>query len=698
MLNIPQAFAEALQYHRQGNLAEAERLYLQILSVDPSHADALHLLGTLAFQLGRSDAAVAYLRQSLALQPANANAHSDLGLMLMQQGQGEQALGHLQQALRLRPGHPEATLNLGNLLTERGELDRAADCYRQLLRLHPDHLEALINLANTLVRQSHPAEAIPLYRQAIYLRSDHAQAYNGMGYALEALGQLEEAGENYRRCLALQPGHLAALLNLANVFRKLGQRDDAIAVLQQALSIQRGHADAHNTLGVLLQDGGRLDEAVLHHRQAVQLDPRCVEAYTNLGNVLVKRDQWDEARACYQAALQLQPGHPDGCNGMGNVLRVREGKVEEAVLFYQQCLQRSPHHVPALVNLGIVRQVQERLEESAAHYRQALQVDPACGEAHLGLAQLALLQGDFAQGWSEYEWRWQTQDFPPHPHRQPLWDGASLEGRVILLHAEQGLGDTLQFVRYVPLVKQRGGTVLFQCQPSLQRLLATVRGCDRLFVRGEPLPLCDVQAPLMSLPGILETTLDSIPAEVPYLFPAIELFAQWREELDVGEVLTIGLAWQGNPRNRQDRWRSLPLAQLVSLGQLEGVRLISLQQGSGSEQLSQVASQLTMDDLGGRMNAPEWDFLDTAAVVANLDLVITVDSAVAHLAGALGVPTWVLVPKPCDWRWLMGREDSPWYPGMRLFRQSERGQWTDVIDRLLKALQQRLRCGLAKPR
>lgn len=695
MVPIPQALALALQYHRQGNLAEAERLYREILHVDPNQPDALHLLGALAYQAGRSDVAVEYLRQSLALQPANANAHSDLGLVLMQQGLGEQALDHLRQALQLRPGHPEATLNLGNLLTQRGELDQAADCFRQLLRLYPGHIEALVNLSNTLVRQSRPAEAIPLYQQALQLCPDHPQAYNGLGYALEALGRLDEAATSYRHCLALQPGHLAALLNLANVFRKQGQRDEAIAVLQQALSIQPGHADAHNTLGVLLQDRGHLDEAVAHHRRAMQLNPQCIEACTNLGNALVKLDQWDEARTCYQEALRLQPNHPDGCNGMGNVLRMREGKVEEATLLYQKCLQRFPQHVPALVNLGIVRQVQERLDESAAHYRQALQIDPACSEAHLGLAQLALLQGDFVQGWREYEWRWRTQDLPPHPHQQPLWDGSALEGRVILLHAEQGLGDTLQFVRYVPSVKQRGGTVLLQCQRSLQRLLATVRGCDQLFVRGEPLPPCDVQAPLMSLPGILGTSLDSIPAEVPYLFPDMDLVARWRRELDIGKVLTIGLAWQGNPRNRQDRWRSLPLAELVELGRLAGVRLISLQQGPGSEQLLQAGSSLAVDDLGGRMNAPDWDFLGSAAVVANLDLVITVDSAVAHLAGALNVPTWVLVPKPCDWRWLLGREDSPWYPRMRLFRQSERGRWTDVIDRLVQALRQWLQAGRA---
>ena len=295
--------------------------------------------------------------------------------------------------------------------------------------------------------------------------------------------------------------------------------------------------------------------------------------------------------------------------------------------------------------------------------------------------------GRFEQGWAGYEWRWKCKEFGSLPPFQPpLWDGSFLDGRTILVHAEQGLGDTLQFIRYVPSLHQRGGRVILMCQPPLVRLLTRSPGIERLLAHGDPVPEFDVHTPLLSLPRLLGTTLESVPADVPYLEAEPQLVEAWRHRLGSYPGFKVGIVWQGNPKFRLDRLRSIPLAQFAPLARVPGVHQFSLQKGPGAEQLAAVTDRFPVTDLGRRLD----DFMDTAAVLKNLDLVISVDTAIAHLAGALGIPVWVALPFAPDWRWLMGREDSPWYPTMRLFRQTRPGQWEDVFHHIAEALQRRL--------
>jgi hypothetical protein len=295
---------------------------------------------------------------------------------------------------------------------------------------------------------------------------------------------------------------------------------------------------------------------------------------------------------------------------------------------------------------------------------------------------LLLLEGNFAQGWPEYDWRrWHKDVARPFP--QPLWDGSPLKGRTLLLHAEQGLGDTLQFIRYSARVPRDGGRVVLECQPALLPLLRGLPGLDQVLPLGAALPPFDVQAPLPSLPGLFGTTADSIPAEVPYLRADPERVGQWRRELGPGDGFTVGIAWQGNPKNKGDRRRSVALSRFVPLAEVPGVRLCSLQVGAGTEQLA--GADFPLLDLGSRLT----DFVDTAAAVSCLDLVVCVDTALAHLAGALGKPVWLAVASAPDWRWLLGRPDSPWYPTLRLFRQPSPGDWQSVFAQLAAALRQR---------
>ena len=419
---------------------------------------------------------------------------------------------------------------------------------------------------------------------------------------------MNEAAQCYRQALSLDLASAKAHFNLGNVFKDQGQLAQAADCFRQALrTLQPDHAGAHNNLGIILQDQGQIAEAALCYRQALRLNPNNMDAYNNLGNAFKEQGQIDQAAECFQQALNIDPGH--------------------ALVLWNRSLLR-------------------------------------------------LLQGDLAEGWTDYELRWTQPGMVQRPFVQPRWDGSSLQGKTILVHAEQGLGDSIHFLRYLPMVQGRGGTVLFECQPSLFRLLGNIKGVDRLIAAGTPLPPFDVQAPLMSLPGIFGTTLATIPAAIPYLAADPGLVDHWRQEIGRAARcepagLKIGIAWQGDLKhrgygNRTLANRSLSLANFGPLARVENVQLLSLQVGQGAEQVRAAAFPVT--DLGSRFDPHSLE--DLAAVLLNLDLVVTVDTAVAHLAAALGVPVWVAASSraPVGGAGSSTGRIVPGIPTMRLFR------------------------------
>ena len=369
---------------------------------------------------------------------------------------------------------------------------------------------------------------------------------------------------------------------------------------------------------------------------------------------------------------------------------MEQGELDEAMAHFQQALQIEPYYAEAHNNLGIVLLEQGRTDESLTRFQEAIQLKSDYADAHFNRSATLLLMGHLKQGWPEYEWRSKRKEIAACPFHQPVWDGAPLAGRTILLHSEQGMGDMMQFIRYAPLVQQYGGRVVFECYEPLIRLLGRCPGIDQIVSKGSVLPEFDVHAPLLSLPGILGTSLATIPASVPYIHADEELIAHWRRELGPSRAFKVGIAWQGNPKFPTDRWRSFRLAQFEPLARLDGVRLFSLQKGPGAEQIGEVADRFAIMDLGRTLDEATGAFMDTAAIMKNLDLVVTSDTSIAHLAGALGVPVWVALPSAPDWRWLLQREDSPWYPTMRLFRQTARGDWDGVFARMAATLQERV--------
>ena len=389
-------------------------------------------------------------------------------------------------------------------------------------------------------------------------------------------GRLQAAEQIYRQILAVEPNHADAIHLFGVIAYQAGKLDQAIRCYRRALELKPDYAAACNNLGNALRDQGKLDEAVACYRRALELKPDFAEAHNNLGAAFKDQGKPDEAITCCRRALELKPDYAEAHNNLGTALN-DQGKLDEAAAFYRLALELKPDYAEAHNNLGNALKDQRKLDEAVACCRRALELKPDYAEAHGTQSLLSLLTGDFPRGWAEYQWRWETKRCPRRDFSQALWDGRPLQGRTILLHAEQGLGDAIQFVRYVPLVKQRGGVVIVECPKRLLSLLRSCAGIDRLVGRGDDLPPFDVHAPLLSLPGVFCTSLETIPADVPYLFADPGRVAHWRQELGGIAGFKIGIAWRGNPKNPNDRNRSIPLGRFEPLARCCGVRLLSLQ-------------------------------------------------------------------------------------------------------------------------
>jgi tetratricopeptide (TPR) repeat protein len=514
-------------------------------------------------------------------------------------------------------------------------------------------------------------------------------------YQLHEAGELQAAEQIYRQILAVDSNHVDALQLLGLIALHGGQLEVAAACISRAIELHGTESSFHNNLGNVFKAQGQLDRAIECFRRACALEPGYAVALYNLGTALQAQGKLDEAVAFYLRALEARPDKAQTHDNLGTAYQLQE-KYDEAVSCYRQALQLDPGHAQTHFNLATALQAQGKIEAAMGSYRRVLELRPDFSDAHLSCSLLKLLRGDFERGWPEYEWRWQTEQtmraFP-----QPRWDGSPLGKRTILLHAEQGFGDTFQFIRYASLVKNRNesASVIVECQKPLVKLLAGCRGIDRLIALGEDLPPFDGHLPLLSAPGVFGTTLTSIPTDFPYLFADRRLVEEWRRRLAGIRGFRIGINWHGRPGQGEFRKRDIPLEYFMSLVEIPGVSLISLQRSSGFDERGNISDGMPICNLGTEFDTANGAFMDTAAIMMNLDLVISSDTAIPHLAGALGVPVWVALPFVSNWRWLLDRSDCPWYPTMRLFRKEAIGDWAGVFSEIRGALVQLLNTRLA---
>lgn len=669
--------------------------YDRALALLPEFADALINRGNALRQLQRYAEALDSYERALALNPRSAEALNNLGNTLLELKRPQEALGSLAQALALKPNYVDALYNHGNALLDLKRPEEALASYERVLALRPNHAKALCNRGSALRELKQPEAALASLERALQLQPDYPDALLNRGNVLLDLKRSEEALASYDRLLALQPDLADAFCRRGNALLALKRSQEALACYDHALALNPDCRDALNNRGQALLKLERAEEALAGFDRLLELRPDAVETLNNRGNVLLHLKQAEPALANFERALALQPGDTEALCNRGNALRELR-QPEQALGSYEQALAADPQLAKAYCYRGNALQDLRHLDEACTSYQRALALQPDYGEARLNLALTQLLLGRFGSGWPLYEARYQAdndnrQVVPPELPFPP-WQGQALAGKTLLVYQEQGLGDTLQFCRYLPLLKQQGAArITLVCAKPLHAALGSLAGVDALRTPAEAQaapPPHDYWALLMSLPLHRGTRLDNIPAAVPYLAAPQSERAAVAETLRTVDGLKIGVCWQGSAAYQGNAERSSGLAPFQRLFALPGARFFSLLPDSRGEFLA--AAGAAAVDLGHEIDAHSAPFAETMALLEQLDLVITVDTSIAHLAGALGRPTWILLPYLADWRWLLERQDSPWYPSARLFRQARRGDWDAVFHQVEQALRQRL--------
>jgi Flp pilus assembly protein TadD len=475
----------------------------------------------------------------------------------------------------------------------------------------------------------------------------------------------------------------AELLQSAVEHHQAGRLGEAGRLYRDILTANPSSLRGWSMLGVVATQLNQFEAAAQCFQHAVRLDPSSAELHYNLGTVLQILRKGDESAAAFWRAIELNPNHAKARSNLSAVLN-EQGKFQQAIVLIQEALRLDPTLPEAYCNLGNVLQASGQWEAAKEAFGRAIELKPGFAAARSNRAMVLLASGDFERGWPEYEWRWKTGQMPERQFAQPRWDGSSLAGRTILLYTEQGFGDTLQFIRYASIVKAMGAKVVVECPSGLTRLLVRCPGVDVVVPEGAELPEFDVQAPLLSLPGVLKTTVESIPASIPYLHTDPQLVELWRDRLAGLKGFRIGINWRGRPGQGAFRLRDVPLRYFAGLNDLP-VSLVSLQHGATAEEFEAFGGGSVFRP-GDDVDRSQGAFMDTAAMMMNLDLVITSDTSLPHLAGGLGVPVCVALPRVAGWQWMRDRQDSPWYPTVRLFRQRMAGDWDGVFQEIRRAL------------
>jgi len=631
-----------LAEHRAGNHIAAARLYCETLTEAPEHADALHLLG----------------------------------LLLSEQGEHGRALSLLSRALELRP-HPVYLANLGLALRRAGDLEGAIASYRQVLRMEPLHAPTLGKLGRALSESGHSAEAESVLLSAVQCDGASPELRNALGHVRAAQGRCAEACQDFKAALALDPAYTEAADNCARALLQCGHEAASGGDWRRARDLYTEACRHASTLTAAWYHRGLaasalrlLPEARGCYERAIDLDFHCAEAHNNLGHLLQAEQDTQGAIAAYERALAIRPGYSDARYNLALTLQ-NTGRVGEARTQYELLLVADPGHADALNNLGALCLAENRLPDAKTCFERALARQPAHVDSRWNLSLASLAAGDFRRGWQLYEARLEQAGFPRRKFSSPRWRGQRLEGRAILVWSEQGLGDTIQFLRYLRLLTEGGARVVFEVQPRLHSLLKGLPDIE-VVERGNVPPCTDYHIPLLSLAGCF-------PEIPPVWFPVPVAAAA----LVGGAGKKVGLCWAGHPDHIKGRNRSIPLAELAPLAQLQGVRLISLQRGPAVSEMDSLGNTWQLEVV----EQPDGTVADLASLLQGLDLVISVDTMVAHLAATLGKPVWTLLPFAADWRWQLEREDSLWYPSMRLFRQDQPGQWASVVARVANCLQ-----------
>jgi tetratricopeptide (TPR) repeat protein len=675
-----------------GHLTEAALGYQRMLEQNPCNPKALVGMTLVALASRQSAAAVKMAEAAVAAAPQMAAAWVALGQSLKTVTRSEEAERAYMQAIRLDSTNALARMGLGELMLALGRPEDAIGEFDAALRCNPALIAASMDLGHALAMMGRYEEALDRYKQVLALRPRLAEAEFAAGFVLGRMVKLKEAEARYRRALVLRPDFAAAWMNLGSLLREQGREVYAEAALTRAVELRPDLVSGWVNLAILERERHRPAEAEAHLRKAFSLNTEQVE--THVAWCQFRSAEGDAAGAWQwlRWALAREPDHAEAVN-MHGILLHKDGRFSEAVEVFQHA--ETLGHRAAASNRGNSLLDLGRMNEALQAQELAVERDPECAGARYNLALTRLRLGHWEQGWPGYEARWKFREVHRSPRifRQPRWQGEALNERRILLHAEQGLGDTIQFCRYAAMVAARGGHVILQVQEPALRLmqsLAEVRAglVETALLGGSPAEFgqkIDLECPLMSLSAVFGTTVETVLWPGAYLFADRELAAEKRVQfphLPLERQPRVGLAWAGNPRYKADRQRSVQLSTLLPLLRTPGITWIALQKGPATEQLATLPGDVSVLD----GSSQDHDLAETAALIATLDLVITTDTCIAHLAGAMGKPVWILLPHLSDWRWMQQTETTPWYPTARLFRQCAPGDWDGVLERVIGQL------------
>lgn len=693
-----------------GNFAEAERCYRQAVSANPANAEAYINLGFVLMQQDRSPDAARYLNQAVEINPRNADGFYMLATLARTTGHLDESIGYFEKALEINPGFQTIYGELSQLLLHCGRRERAKSVVSQGIMHFPTVADFHYFLGNVHIALGEYAAAIESLVNAVSLNEDHSDAHFALGNLLVELGRTEAALGNYRRATEIKPEFTDAFFRQANALLKLNRSSEALVNFNHALKLNPNYVPALVGRGAVLlglqqnaealvncdrvvklmpdspeaflnksaalQNLGRYEEALTSCERALVLNPEYLDALINQGTALSALNRYREALESYQSALRIRPDCVDALLGMSIAL-FHLSRCAESVECCTAALGFEPGRAQAYLNRGLALMGMNQSDLALQNFAEAIELNPTYADAHFNESLCRLLIGEFDSGWKLYEWRWQTPQLAAEKRRfsQPLWTGKqSLQEKTILVHCEQGFGDTIQFCRYTALLAARGATVVLEVQAGLKTLLVNLTGARRILDRSESPPLFDYHSPLMSLPLAFNTSMTSIPAPVAYIIHNEHRAIVWQARLGQKLKPRIGIVWSGSVGHKNDLNRSVPFAEFCALLSNE-IQFISLQKEVRSTDRLLLDQHSEVAHYGNDLR----DFTETAALIANVDLVISVDTSVAHLAGAMGKPLWLLLPFSPDWRWLLDRMDSPWYPSFRLYRQTLSNDWSSVI-------------------
>ena len=567
---------------------------------------------------------------------------------------------------------------------QQNNLDEARKIYVSLLNTHPNNFDLLFLLGTVNLQLNNFSESTIRLKRAISINGSVPEAYFNLGLAYEKLGKFQESIANYEHATQLQPNYIEAYVNRGNLLQALRRYQEALDSYDKAISLNPNHAESYNNRGNALQALLKTDEALISYDKAISLNPNHAESYNNRGNALQALLKSDEALISYEKAISLNPNYVDAYNNLGNLFKYL-GKVTEAKNNYSRALSLNPKFLPALYNSAVISFDQGDLINAIKLYKELIAIDPKHPDGNWNLSICYLMIGNYELGWEQYEYRWLTPSAPFYQNKRlyskPLWSGKeSLNNKTIFIYFEQGYGDTIQFCRYMSLFNELGANVILQVQKPLLMLLKSLGGAINLIPDNCNPPNFDYHCPLLSLPLAFRTRLGNIPKYQSYIAPNTDKVEYWKSKLGPKNKFRVGLSWSSTSNFKDDHKRSLSFAQFANLfpNNTKDFEFICLQKEIKTSDKVAFSNANMIQFYGNELE----DFSDTAALMSQVDLVISTCTSIPHLSCAMGIPTWILLSYVPDWRWLMKQTDSPWYPSATLYRQNQLGEWSSVLEQI----------------